>query len=85
MPFWGDPDSTTRALLASSRERIRLSKLCCVRMRASYDEAIDSIVKSQETIRHNELSMTPELARLIRNNECEVVTKQRLRRLPPRQ
>lgn len=66
MPFLDDPLSATFALLASSRERIRLSRLYSESLRRAHDETMDSIFRSRDTIRRNELSMTPELKLLIR-------------------
>jgi hypothetical protein len=65
MPFLDDPIAATPALLQSSRERVRLSRLYCEGLRTAYDNALDAILRSQQTIRHNERSMTPELAQFI--------------------
>lgn len=66
MPFLGDPLSETLALLASARERIRLSRLYCESMRKAQDETMELILRSHDTIRRNELSMSQELKLLIR-------------------
>jgi len=65
MWFQCDPVSVTSFLVKSSRERTRLPRLYCEHMRKSHSDTIRAIVKSYETIRHNELSMTPEMELLV--------------------
>ena len=53
MWFTGSPISVTDDLLQSSRERVRLSRICCIEMRNAYEASIDRIYQSMDMLQRS--------------------------------